>query len=360
MSDGQDPSDAADHVCIRAPNWVGDVVMATAAFRAVRQGLPGAHVTLVVRSSVEPVLRGAPWFDSTVVYRPDGPLAAGEFLRCVGRLRRPRHGLGLVLPNSFSSALMFRLAGVRRRVGYVRDLRSALLTDAVPRPSENGRFRPTYMVDYYLTLCERAGLKPAGRQMELPFSDGDMARARAALQGQGVEPEAPLFLMHPGAGYGPSKRWPNESFGRLAGMLQAEFGAQVALVAGPAERDNTAAILAASRARVADLTACGIDLHLLKCVVALSRLLVTTDSGPRHYGVALGVPTVCLMGPTHPGYSTGTQPNDHVLRVEVDCGPCQLKVCPQDHRCMEDITPEMAMRACRDALSHPGRKATQG
>ena len=162
---------------------------------------------------------------------------------------------------------------------------------------------------------------------------------------------APLFLMHPGAGFGPSKRWPNESFARLAEMLQSEFGAQIALIAGAVERQNVAAIIGSSKARITDLTSCAIDLHLLKCVVALSNLVVTTDSGPRHYGVALGVPTVCLMGPTHPDYSTGTQPNDHVLRVEVDCGPCQLKACPKDHRCMADITPEMAALACADALS---------
>jgi len=349
MTNGKDQGDRADRVCIRAPNWVGDVVMATPAFRAVRHALPRARVTLVVQASVEPVLRGAPWFDETIVYRPDG-VAAGEFLRCVGRLRWPRQQIGLVLPNSFSSALMFRLAGVRRRVGYVRDMRGFLLTDAVPRSGEDGRFKPTYMVDYYLALCRQIGLTAAGRQMELPYSDSDMARARALLSGQGLELDAPLFLMHPGAGYGPSKRWPNDSFARLAETLHSEFGAQVALIAGPAEKENVAAIIARSQARVADLTCCGIDLHLLKCVVALSNLLVTTDSGPRHYGVALGVPTVCLMGPTHPDYSTGTQPNDHVLRVEVDCGPCQLKACPRDHRCMEDITPEMAAHACADAL----------
>jgi heptosyltransferase-2 len=356
MSGAQESKDGPDRVCIRAPNWVGDVVMATPAFRAVRQGLPRARVTLVVLSSVEAVVRGAPWFDEIIVYRPGRGPAAGEFLRCVGRLRKPAQDLGLVLPNSFSSALMLRLAGVRRRVGYARDMRSFLLTDAVPRPTENGRFKPTYMVDYYLALCERAGLSPAGRQMELPYSEADMKRARELLRARGLDPGAPLVLMHPGAGFGPSKRWPNENFARLAEVVHAECGAQIALVAGPAERANVDAIIAGSKAGITDLTASGVDLHLLKCVVATSALLVTTDSGPRHYGVALGVPTVCLMGPTHPGYSTGTQPNDRVVRVEVDCGPCQLKDCPRDHRCMADITPELAARACLEALSL-GRKA---
>ena len=166
-----------EHVCIRAPNWVGDAVMATPTFRAVRQALPRARVTLVVRQSVEAVLRAAPWFDETIVYRPGG-LAAGEFLRCTGRLRRPRRALGLVLPNSFSSALMFRLAGVRRRVGYPRDTRSFLLTDPVPRPSENGRFKPTYMVDYYLALCAQAGRRGRAADGAVLLRRGHGARTR--------------------------------------------------------------------------------------------------------------------------------------------------------------------------------------
>ncbi len=144
MSNETDTSDGPERVCIRAPNWVGDVAMATPAFRAVRTALPRARVTLVVRSSVEPVLRGAPWFDETLVYRPNGR-AVREFVRCARRLRRPRHDLGILLPNSFSSALMLRLAGVRRRVGYQRDKRSFLLTDASRAPARTAASsRPTW------------------------------------------------------------------------------------------------------------------------------------------------------------------------------------------------------------------------
>ncbi len=348
----------ADAVCIRAPNWVGDVVMATPAFRAVREGLPQARITLVIRRGVEPIVRGAPWFDETIVYDPDGRWAPREFFRCVGALRAGEHDLGLLLPNSFSSALMFRLARVRRRVGYRRDCRSLLLTDAIERPSEDGRFKPTYMVDYYLVLCERAGIPPAGRAMELPFTDADAERAEGILTRAGIVPGGPLFLLHPGAGYGPSKRWPNERFARLAELLHEEYGAQMALVAGPVEASNAAAIRAASRVQIADLTNCGIDLHLLKCVVARSSLLVTTDSGPRHYGVALGVPTVCVMGPTHPDYSTSALPNDVVVRLDVECGPCQLKECPRDHRCMDEISAEAVLDACRGAMETVSGAAT--
>jgi heptosyltransferase-2 len=248
---------------------------------------------------------------------------------------------------------------VARRVGYARDARSILLTDALLRPTKEGRFQPTYMVDYYLELCRAAGIREDGREMALPYSDDDARRAERILEQQGLIRDRPLLLLHPGAGYGPSKRWPVERWARLAEHLDDRFGAQIALVAGPAERAAVLRIRDGSRAAITDLTDCGVDLHLLKCVVARSGLLVTTDSGPRHYGVALGVPTVCVMGPTHPGYSTSSRPHDHVVRLDVDCGPCQRRRCPRDHRCMADITAEMVLEACDRALSDaPGGKST--
>ena len=337
-------------ICIRAPNWVGDVVMATPLFRCVRRNFPSSRVLLVVHDRVAPVLEGSPWFDEVLLYRPRRWNALVEFLRCTWRVRRRHCGLGFILPNSFSSALMLSLAGVHSRVGYVRDMRGKLLTSPVPRPTCSGSFRPTYMADYYLALCERMGLEVAGRDTELHFSDEDMARARQIMSQAGINGRKPLFLLHAGAGFGPSKRWPEEHFARLAEMLQDNYVAQLYVIGPPGEGPVAQRIARLSGARVGDLTGAGIDLHLLKCVVALSSLLITTDSGPRHYGVALGVPTVCIMGPTHPGYSTSSRPNDIVVRIDVDCGPCQRKVCKRDHRCMNSITPHMVFSYCSQAL----------
>ena len=343
--------DSLKRICIRAPNWVGDLVMATPAFRAIRRHFPSARICLLVRQAVSGVLEAAPWIDEKVPYNTRSYAGPDGFAGCVRQLRRRRTELGIIFPNSFSSALMFFLAGVPRRVGYVRDSRRLLLTDPLARPSCGKQFTPTYMVDYYLRLCESMGIEPGSTQPELPFTARDMARGRLILQEAGIDPDAPLFLIHPGAGFGPSKRWSSEKFAALAQMLQSEFGAQVALIAGAGEAGTVGAILSASRSRIVDLSRCGLDLHLLKCVVALSRLLVTTDSGPRHYGVALGVPTVCIMGPTHPGYSTSDRSNDHVVRMPLPCSPCQRKRCKLDHRCMRSITAEMVFERCRAALN---------
>jgi len=342
--------DSLRRICVRAPNWVGDMVMATPAFRSVREHFSKACVTLVVRASLADVVKGSVWFDRTIICRKEPGLPATDFVRCVGEIAGGRHELALIFPNSFSSALMFALAGVPRRVGYIRDARRALLSDPIARPSQGDKFCPTYMVDYYLGLCRSVGIRAAARETELHFSPTDARHARRIMANAGLVPQEPLFLIHPGASYGSAKKWAVESFAAVAESLAKEFDAQIALIAGPADRTAVKEVIAACSKRLFDLSACGIDLHLLKCVVAASELMVTTDSGPRHYGIALGVPTVCLMGPTDPRYSTSGRPHDRVVRAHVDCPPCQLKECPRDHRCMTQISPEMVLRECRLAL----------
>ncbi len=83
-----------------------------------------------------------------------------------------------------------------------------------------------------------------------------------------------------------------------------------------------------------------LGLDVLKPFIRDLTLLVSTDTGPRHYAVAFGTPVVVLMGPTDPRYSGLHLERTELIRHDVPCGPCHLKVCPIDHRCMVGITPE--------------------
>jgi heptosyltransferase-2 len=349
--------DSGCTIAIRGPNWVGDLVMATPAFRCLRENFPSAHITLVVRSGITGVIRNAPWFDEIIEYERDGSRisTAKHFLQCVSTLKRREYGLGIILPNSFSSALMMKLASVKERIGYIKDARRWLLTQPVQRPTRpDGSFKPSYMANYYLNLLAAIGIGCDNPRTELHFSDEDMSAAQKLLNKAGIHPDDELILFHPNAGYGPSKLWPADYFARLAELLGAEVACKIACIGSPDSSQLVSKIKEIAGYPITDLTRAGIDLHLLKCVIRSSRLLVSTDSGPRHYGVALGIPTLCIMGPTHPDYSTSERPNDGVLRVDVDCGPCQQKHCRTDHRCMRNITPDMAFEKCMEALNQNG------
>ena len=108
-----------NNIIIRSPNWVGDVVMATPAFRCIRENFSGAKITIALKSYVQKLIEGAPWFDKVLIL--DSVDQQSKWLHSVSlikQLRSERYDLGFLFPNSFSSALVFWLGGVKRRVGY--------------------------------------------------------------------------------------------------------------------------------------------------------------------------------------------------------------------------------------------------
>jgi heptosyltransferase-2 len=73
---------------------------------------------------------------------------------------------------------------------------------------------------------------------------------------------------------------------------------------------------------------------------------VTTDSGPRHFAAAFGVPVVTLFGPTHVAWTETYFSKAVHLQKPVPCGPCQQRTCPLGHhRCMTELMPTVVYAA---------------
>jgi heptosyltransferase-2 len=339
----------AEKILIRPPNWVGDVVMATPAFRCIRENYPHAKISVLLKPHARKILHGAPWFDESIEYKPTSSWYLKSFWPTF--FQKGRFDLGIIFPNSFSSALMMFLSGTRRRVGYKRDARSWLLTDGIGRLRENGKFRPTYMADYYLHLCTHIGCQPQSRELELFVSDNDLRKVDDLFVKHRIGDDKPVFLINPGASYGSSKCWSAEGFATVADLLKEHYDCNVIVVCGPGEVELGSEIRHATKKEVISLTHEEVPLDVLKALVKRCSLLITVDSGPRHYAVAFKKPVVVLMGPTDPRYTeTGYEIGRVIRREDVSCSPCHLKTCPTDHRCMKQITPEMVFSTCRGLI----------
>ncbi len=333
------------NIIIRSPNWVGDVAMATPAFRCIRESFPGAKITIALKSYVIKLIEGAPWFDETFVLDKNTPSFA-----VVKQIRSKKYDLGFLFPNSFSSALTFWLGGVKRRVGYKRDARSWLLTDGVPRPSENGHFLPTYMGDYYLRLCAEVGCKPRSKELELFVSPEAQRRVEEIFETHHLNNGFPLILINPGAAYGSSKCWTAEGFAGTADLIREQVECHIAVTCAPHEQKLATDIVSKARSRVINLASEIGSLDVLKALVKRCALLITVDSGPRHIAVAFKRPVVTLMGPNDPRYTASPAEIGPVIRADVDCLACHLKTCPKDHRCMTQIKPERVAQAGLEML----------
>jgi heptosyltransferase-2 len=341
-----------EKISIVLPNHLGDVVMATPALRALRRGRPDARIAAVVRRSLAPVLRGAPWIDDFVLHDIYGE--RGQLARIRARLAVAREMRGsdvvVVLPNSFASAMLAFASRAPRRFGYARRGRGFLLTDAAPAPREAGRFVPTAMERYYLDLVRRLGCPDAGTNVELFVEPEAERECLARFAAAGITGQAPLVCLAPGAGFGPSKLWPLPYVAEVARELRGD-GAQVALVHGPGEEALAAEIVVLAGPGLVSLGGADMGLSLLKSVLSRAQLLICNDAGARHVAAAFEVPTLVLMGPTAVGYTNLNLKRTKLLREPVACSPCQLKVCPIDHRCMTRLLPARVLAEARDALS---------
>ncbi len=153
--------------------------------------------------------------------------------------------------------------------------------------------------------------------------------------------------LNPGGAFGAGKHWPNSYFAKLARRIADERSTRVLVLCGPAERDQARAIARDSGSPlVRSLADAAPSIGLTKAAIARASLLVTTDSGPRHFAPAFGVPVVSLFGPTHIGWSDTRYRQEVPLQIPVDCGPCQQRTCPLGHhKCMTELSPEMVWDA---------------
>ena len=353
-------NDDPRNILIYLPNWVGDVVMATPALRALRRRFAGARFTCVGRQVSIDTLEGLGWFDASVV-DPSWPRAtAANFFRLARRLRQGRFDAAILMPNSFRTALAVRLARVPRRIGYARDGRGWLLSDRLePRRDEAGAFVPLSAIDYYLDLARHLGAEVADRRMELAATAADDAAADAMLKEAGSRADKPLVMLNPGASFGVSKMWNADRYGLVADALIERFGAQIIINAAPNEKNVAADVAAAMKhAPLINFADRDNTIGALKALMRRCRVLITNDTGARHFAAAMGIGVVTLFGSTDPRWAELNYSRERILRADVPCSPCQRKLCPQPagpryHQCMMAIAPDSVIDAAGELLSQP-------
>jgi heptosyltransferase-2 len=352
------------------PNWLGDLVMATPALRAVRR-YAGAASRLVgiVRANLAGLLAGTDWLDE------EWPLEPGAFWRRPGgapgrrgvkrrrsgpldlvrRMRRERFDMVLLFPNSFRPALLAWLGGARERIGYVRYGRGPLLTGKVYPPRKNGRLLPRPMVEYYLALAEAAGCPPESPRLELASTEAEQQGADRIWRDLGLRTDGRVIALNASGAYGAAKRWPLEHFGELGRRIARGADHDVLVVCGPGEREMAQAIVRhAGCAGVFSLADQPLGLGTSKACIGRSRLMVSTDSGPRHVAAAFGKPVITLFGPTMPVWTKNPTVQSVDLQLKLECSGCGKRTCPLGcQRCMRELSVDMVYREVVRLIERP-------
>ena len=317
---------AVNRLVIRAPNWLGDVVLSLPAVRDIRRGFPDARITVLARPVVAPLYEAVPEVDAVA--------SAQGLWPEVGVMRRG-FDAAILLPNSAGTALAALLGGVPERWGYGTQGRGFLLTRKAPVP---GAIRGRSQVHYYRAMLSAVGLatfEGLDTFIRPPAPWRDQGRA---LLGPGR-----FFGIAPGAAKGSAKQWPGERFAAAADRIGDELSAKAVLLGSAADAGAAETVARAMKSPFANL--CGrTDLRTFVGVVSNLEALLANDSGAMHLGASLGVPTVGVFGPTNPDETHPVGVKATFVRGQAECSPCRHITCPIDHRCMTSVAPETAVQ----------------
>lgn len=327
-------------VVLRSTNWLGDILMTLPATWQLRRVLPkGVPLWAAAPAGLAPLWTAAPWIDGVIPF--SGKRMASDERNI---LREKDFGFGVVLPNSFGSALDFYRAGIPRRLGRRGNFRGWMLTDAIPQWHRHEGEGKWHQLSWYLDL-----MRPFGA-IDFTADSPSLRVDGAYAESLGIRRGAGFVALAPGAAYGPAKQWPSENFIRVAEAL-LKRGRRIVLVGARSEAGITSEI-ASSASGCLDLGG-RTTLPELMSVLANVDAAVANDSGAMHLAAALGTRGVGIFASTDP-VATGPLGAPWELRIaDVDCRPCLQRECPwagyRKYKCMRALPPEGVIESL-DAL----------
>jgi heptosyltransferase I len=315
---------------------LGDVVHAIPVAAALRRSIPSAQIDWLVSAKHGEILDLVTVIDRAIVVNDRDRSSGGAPLwQAVAELRRNRYEVVLDLQGLIKSALLARLSGAPRIIGftssYARESLARMFYSESYDPGRGGLYDPRetrHVVRINLGLLTRLGIDAAAP--EFPFADVSSDVARWATE----RTRGRYALLNPGAAW-PNKRWPADCFGHVAIDLRDRHGLTAVVLWGPGEEPLAQSVVDAAggaallspKTTIADL-------------VALARgaaLMISGDTGPTHVAAAVGTPLVSIFGPTRAVRNGPLVDRDIAVSRDAACQCHHLRRCKLDRMCLLDI-----------------------
>lgn len=315
------------------PNWLGDLVMATPILKDLRNHWPEAKITAYCQGALGAVIQGDPNINECLNFkRPHGFFRKQDRLEIANPLKKGQYDLGILLTNSFSSALWFWRGNVQNRIGYADHFRSILLNYPIPFPSTR---ETQHLVTTYKMLLEPLGIPLSNTDPKLYVSYEEKITAQKQLSDLGIASSNIIVGINPGAAYGAAKCWIPDRFQEVVKKLIENPKIVVLFFGDKAGTPLVNEICKVFPERVINFAG-KTNLRQFMALIQCCHIFLTNDSGPMHMASALGIPLLALFGSTS-DVATGPYRGGKVIHKHVSCSPCYRRECPIDFRCMTQI-----------------------
>ncbi len=360
--------DACNVLLIRLDN-LGDMLLTTPAFHAVKVALPDARLTLlaspigaqvgVLDPDIDAVITyQAPWMDPWSKLVHDSQREQ----QVIARIKE-QHFDGAIIftsyhQSSLPAAYLCYLADIPLRAAASIDGPGSLLTTRHKHPQ-----KMMHEVERGLDLVAALGMTTTDDDMMLNVPSSAMLRVATLLAVHRVQQEKrPLIVVHPGCSM-PARTYPPELYTEVIRLLIEQLAAFIIVTGADDEQDLVTGVLEGIpiEHQQSVLGQAGtLSFPELCALIQIADLTITNNTGPMHIAAALKTPVVTLFALTNPPEQWGPWHVPHrQLYHDVSCRICYQRVCPYQHECLRLVSPGIVVSAATELLAEAGKPFAQ-
>ncbi len=315
---------------------LGDVILSTAALRAIREKFnrDNFKISFLISDESKGILLRSPYIDELLVCDLKNKDKGIRGLWNIGRvLRKKNFDIVIDLQNNRASHLLSYFSGCINRYGYDNKKLSFLLNNSIK--IDKAALDP---VTHQFRILKMLGIDLLDNRLELWPSSEDQKVVDELLNSQWLSQTQKLVGLNISA----SKRWSTKIWPiEYMVCLIQELEAKDIRVVITGTQDDLA--LAEELTNVLKNTkiinACGkTSINELAALIKKCDVFISADSSPLHIASAVGVPFIALFGPTDSRRHLPPGRNYMVMNKNLNCSPCYKTKC-RTKRCMVEITP---------------------
>ncbi len=282
----------APRILITRTDRIGDLVLTTPLFKALREKFPKAWIATVVFLEHREIVQDNPYLDEVILYDKKGSERGlwGQF-RFSQKLRSKRFDAVVHGHGTNRMHLAAWLAGIPLRIGYERRAPWAL-SHVRPYNKKEGKKQEA---EYLFELLDPLGVTPLEEIATFfPVTDRSVRSLESLRLFHKIPCDRSWIVLNPSAS-DVTKMWPAERFAELVTRIQKDRSSVFLAIGTSQDRHLIEKLRQNTQAKVFDLSG-KLSLGMLGALLKRSTLLVSNDSGPVHIAAAVGTPVVSIFG----------------------------------------------------------------
>ncbi|MDP2924023.1 MAG: methyltransferase domain-containing protein [Candidatus Omnitrophota bacterium] len=338
---------------------VGDIITIMPSLKAIRDKYPKAYIALMAEAGSYEIIKNSGYvnefIDFTSLYRIKNVRDGFNFkilkqiLLMAKMLRRQKFDLFIefqivrIYRTLLKPIFLSLLSGAKARVGLDTDGKSMFLNIRVPDKFINYNCA----TDTYLKVAKALGADITDRKPHILISDEDLSWAKDLLRKYNIDIDTAIIGIHTGSKRLDRTAWPRERFLQLIDRLADEYRAQIIITGTQDEVAYVEEIVSLLDNKKNIISLAGLtNLQQLSAIIKNCGLFISSDTGPMHIAINLGIPTVGILGPGDYTITAYEVDNFVPLRKFIDCWPCRDLNCTTKD-CLKLVDVGDVLRAVR-------------